>query len=104
MKYKYYIHHIISIIAIIIISLTIDLILGNFTHINSSIVINSILYIIGDSFLYSYCKHLMEKKYYHFMDIIFISGIFDFILFLYEYIYNMLYRGRSPISWFRLLL
>ena len=24
----------------------------------------------------------MEKKYYHFMDIIFISGIFDFILFL----------------------
>ena len=82
LKYKYYIHHIISIIAIIIISLTIDLILGNFTHINSSIVINSILYIIGDSFLYSYCKHLMEKKYYHFMDIIFISGIFDFILFL----------------------
>ena len=82
LKYKYYIHHIISIIAIIIISLTIDLILGNFTHINSSIVINSILYIIGDSFLYSYCKYLMEKKYYHFMDIIFISGIFDFILFL----------------------
>ena len=62
LKYKYYIHHIISIIAIIIISLTIDLILGNFTHINSSIVINSILYIIGDSFLYSYCKHLMKKK------------------------------------------
>jgi len=62
LKYKYYIHHIISIIAIIIISLTIDLILGNFTHINSSIVINSILYIIGDSFLYSYCKHLMKKN------------------------------------------
>ena len=55
---KYYIHHRISLIMLVIISVIIDLILGNYKHIVASLV-----YIIADSFLYAYSKYLMEKKY-----------------------------------------
>ena len=46
-----------------------DLILGNFNHLVASLAISSIFYVIGDSFMSTYDKILMEKKYYHFMDV-----------------------------------
>ena len=82
LKYKYYIHHIISLIFIVIISIIIDLVLQNFIYANSTLVIISIVYIVSSSFLYAYFKFLMEKKYYHYLDILFIMGIFDLILYL----------------------
>ena len=81
LKYKYYIHHIISLILIIILSIIMDLILGNFSHTNTFLVISSLLYVVGDSIMQSYFKYLMEKKYYHFTDILFTTGIFDLTLF-----------------------
>ena len=82
LKYKYYIHHIISLIMLVIISVIIDLILGNYNYIATSLVITSLLYIIADSFLYAYSKYLIEKKYYYFMDLLFASGAFDLILYI----------------------
>ena len=82
LKYKYYIHHIISIIAIVILPVIIDIILKNYINVNTALVIISLFYILIDSIFYSYNKHLMEKKYYNFMDILFIIGIFDLILFI----------------------
>ena len=82
LKYTYYIHHIISLIFIVIISIIIDLVLQNFIYANSTLVIISIVYIVSSSFLYAYFKFLMEKKYYHYLDILFIMGIFDLILYL----------------------
>ena len=82
LKYKYYIHHIISIIALVILSIIIDLVLKNFIDTNTSLVFSSIFYVLLDSVIYTYFKYLMEKKYYHFMDILFISGVFDCIIFL----------------------
>ena len=73
LKYKYYIHLIISIIILALISITIDLISGNNNYIATSLVITSILYIIADSFLYAFSKYLMEQKYYYFMDILIIQ-------------------------------
>ena len=67
---------------LVIISVIIDLILGNYKHIVASLVITSILYIIADSFLYAYSKYLMEKKYYYFIDLLIASGAFDLILYI----------------------
>ena len=62
LKYTYYIHHIISLIFIVIISIIIDLVLQNFIYANSTLVIISIVYIVSSSFLYAYFKFLMEKN------------------------------------------
>jgi len=80
LKYKYYIHHIISLILIVILSNIMDLILGIFKNIDAFVFISSALYILSDSILYSYYKYLLEKKYYRFTDILFIMGIIDKVL------------------------
>ena len=51
LKYNYYIHHIISIIIIVILCLINDIILQNFTHTNIYVVISSITLILADSSL-----------------------------------------------------
>ena len=80
LKYKYYIHHFISIALIVICGIGIDLLLDNYSNNNIIKIINSFFYILADIFLYSYFKYLIEFKYYYFMDVLFISGIFNFII------------------------
>ena len=77
LKYKYYIHHFISIIMLIVLCIINDAILENFTHTSVSTVFSSILYILADSFIYSYFKYLISNRYYHFVDVYFMTGIFD---------------------------
>ena len=114
LKYKYYIHHIISLIFIVIISIIIDLVLENFFYADSTLVIISIVYILSSSFMYAYFKFLMEKKYYHYLYILFIMGIFDTVLFLlslsiilivqsckgtYELIFQFYYYYKEYGAW-----
>ena len=80
LKYKYYIHHFISIAIFVILNVIIDVILGNFIGIHWGTILSSIVYIIADSFIYSYFKYLIVKKYYFFMDVLFFLGIFNFIV------------------------
>ena len=77
LKYKYYIHHFISIIMLIVLCIINDAILENFTHTSVSTVFSSTLYILADSFIYSYFKYLISNRYYHFVDVYFMTGIFD---------------------------
>ena len=79
LKYKYYIHHYISITIFILLCVLIDILLENFTHTNTSIVLLSIIYVLADSLLYLYLKYMIEHKYYYYMDILFIFGIFNII-------------------------
>ena len=46
LKYKYYIHHIISIVLIVICGFIIDIILGNFQHTDAILLANSMFYIL----------------------------------------------------------
>ena len=82
LKYKYYIHHIISIIIFTILCIIIDLILKNFTLINKISLVKSIAYILVESIIYSYFKYLIDNKYYFFMDVLFALGIFNFIVYI----------------------
>ena len=59
LKYKYYIHHVLSIIIIIILSLIIDLVLENYTHSNTFSLIGSIGFIIADGLQYTYLKYII---------------------------------------------
>ena len=78
LKYKYYIHHIICIIMIDLICVALDFDLFNFNHTNALTIISSFVLICADSFLYSYLKYLIEFKYYFYLDLLFIFGIFCF--------------------------
>ena len=80
LKDKYYIHHIISLTVIAILSTTIDLILKNFFHTKIFLVISSIIYVFADSLLFSYYKYLIEFKYYYFLDPLFAEGIIQLFL------------------------
>ena len=78
LKYKYYIHHFISIIILVLLCISIDLILDNFSKVSYFVLVESILYVFMDSLIFSYIKYLIEFKYFYFMDIIFIMGVFEF--------------------------
>ena len=80
LKYKYYIHHIISISIFVILTIIIDCVLENFTHTNTAITINSILIVLVNSLIYSYFKYLISVQYYYYMDVLFILGIINLII------------------------
>ena len=79
LKYKYYIHHFISIAVFVALSIAIDVILKNYRTASPATIIISILYVLIESIHYSYLKYLVEKKYYYIFDILGILGIFDLI-------------------------
>jgi hypothetical protein len=62
LKYKYYIHHFISIALIVVCGITIDLFIDNYSNIDIIKIINSFFYILADVSLYSYFKYLIEFK------------------------------------------
>ena len=80
LKYKYYIHHFVSISLFIALNIVIDVIIKNFQTVNKATIIITILYVIVESLYYTYLKYLVEKKYYFTFDILGIIGTFDIIL------------------------
>ena len=61
-----------------IICVSLDFLFSNFNHTNKFTLISSISLIITSSITYSYSKYLIEFKYYYFLDILYIYGIFCF--------------------------
>ena len=86
LKYKYYKHHILSIAIIVILCIITDILLKNFIHTNFSVVISSIVGVLGDCIIYTYFKFLIDHKYYYYLDILYIYGIFGFICYLLSFI------------------
>ena len=90
LKYKYFKHHIISIIIFIILGISCEIIIilksksakeiegrvGRYLIVNSIQVINSLV----DALYFCYQKYLMETLYYPYWNIAFIPGIFIFAL------------------------
>ena len=78
MKYKYYIHHIISLVIFIILSVIMDMMLGNF----QSLLTNFSIYLIIVSFIeastYCYNKYMMDVRYHSLYNMIFFLGISEF--------------------------
>ena len=79
LKYKYYTHHIITLIIYCILGLGIDLIFGSFTNIEYIFIYFFIVYIINEVLMYYFLKYMMDKLYYHYTEIILYHGIIRLI-------------------------
>ena len=75
LKYKYYIHHIITMIIYCILGIAIDAILGAFFIINLKYFYIYIIYVVDDVMLYCYMKYMMDKLYYQYTEVIIYYGI-----------------------------
>ena len=80
LKYKYYIHHMISMLIYCALAISIDSILGNFTKINYKYVYIYIIFIINEVLLFCYLKYMMDKLYYHYSEVILFWGIVGLII------------------------
>ena len=80
-KYKYHIHHIISLIIFLILSIIIDLMVDNFKGQDFTSIIVRFLYVLLEAFAYCFSKYLMDIKYRHFWNISFAMGVCDLTLF-----------------------
>ena len=80
LKYKYYKHHIISMIIFCILGIVSDFILGNFFIMNYSYSYIYIPYIINDVMIFCYLKYMMDKLYYHYIEILLHWGLTGFIV------------------------
>ena len=95
LKYKYYIHHVISMTAIVILSTSTDIVLKNFSHTNIFLVINSIIHVLADSALFCYYKYLIEFKYYYFLDVLLGEGIIHFSFLLLAFFFLLLFQNLT---------
>ena len=96
LKYKYYIHHIISMIIYLSLSIAIDFILQNFQNSQYDYVYIYIIYIVNEISFFCYLKYLMDKIYYNYKEVVIYMGITGFItnmlgygaVFIYQYKLN----------------
>ena len=78
LKYKYYIHHIISLILFLILSIVMDIILGDFESLQFTFIIYVIILSIVEVIDYCYIKYMMDVKYHSIYNMIFFRGISEF--------------------------
>ena len=79
LKYKYYIHHLISLIIIVISSIIMDF-LPHLETISIHFLVFFIIYSIVEVSYYCYIKYLIDVKYHSLYNMIFFCGMADFIL------------------------
>ena len=94
LKYKYYIHHYICMIIYCILGIVTDIIIGSYFSLNYKYIYIYIIYVLDEVLLICYLKYMIDKLYYHYIEIVLywgISGLFvKFIIYfsisIYEYI------------------
>ena len=102
MKYKYYIHHTISLIIFLILSIIMDIILENFKLLNTTSAIALIIYSIVEAFYYCYMKYMIYEKYHSIYNMIFLCGVVEFfsnlIIFGIMFIIRFKYNNNDILS------
>ena len=81
LKYKYFKHHLISIFFFIILGISCEIILQNYSNIDTNFIVIKFINIINvavDALYYCYQKYMMEILYYPYWNIAFIPGLFIF--------------------------
>ena len=102
MKYKYYIHHTISLIIFLILSIIMDIILENFKLLTISSMLSLIIYSIIEPFYYCYIKYMIYEKYHSIYNMIFLCGVAEFfsnlIIFGIMFIIRFKYNNNDILS------
>ena len=98
LKYKYYIHHIISIVIFCILCISCDFILGNYSNLNFKY---AYIFIIGGFNVVSkYCfiKYMIDNLYYHYNEILLYHGIFAVIVEFIIFLLLSIYENKNEIN------
>lgn len=83
LKYKYYKHHIISIVLFLIFGIISEIILETYNNLNWKrvlVIFTRILGVAVNATYYCYQKYLMEKLYYPYWNVAFVPGVVMFLL------------------------
>ena len=98
LKYKYYIHHMISMSIYCALGIGIDFILENFTTLKYNLFFIYIIYIINEVLLYCYMKYMMDKLYYQYVEVIFYYGLFGLIIKIIIFTGLSIYEYKNEID------
>ena len=82
LKYKYYKHHIISVIIYMIFGVLSEVLIGTYTYQDNRALIVKLIRALGgavDATYYCFQKFLMDKYYYPYWNIAFVPGVLFFI-------------------------
>ena len=69
LKYKYYIHHYISMIIYCILGIISDFILNSFFSLSYKYIYIYLRFIFDEVLLFCYIKYMMDKLYYHYIEV-----------------------------------
>ena len=98
LNYKYYIHHMISMMIYCALGIIIEIILENFTRIGYDYVYIFIIYIINEVLIYCYLKYMMDKLYYPITEIIIYYGICGLIAKIIIFSGKAIYQYKNDID------
>ena len=102
LKYKYFIHHIISLIMFCILSIGIDILLNNlkekYSGQNTIQIVLEVLTILLQMLNYCYQKYMMEVLYHNYWTINFALGLFFSIVVFMIIIFNLIRGDKSFID------
>jgi hypothetical protein len=98
LKYKYYIHHMISMAIFCFLGCLNDFVLENFTIIGYKYLYAYIIYIINDLLIFCYLKYMMDKLYYHYTELLLIWGIIGLVIKVFIYSGIIIYEYENDIE------
>ena len=103
LKYKYFRHHIVSMILFIILGNICDYVLNYYSHMFDNgllMIVIQIISIFTDVIYYYYEKYLLEKLYYPYWEVSFLNGItlFTFATMLFIYVITNKDKENSTVA------
>ena len=98
LKYKYYIHHYISMTIYCALGIISDFILGSFSMMNYKYIYIYLIYFINEVMIFCYMKYMMDKLYYHYTELLLIWGIVGVIIKVLIYSGIIIYEYENNIE------
>ena len=98
LKYKYYIHHIISLSIFTVAAVVNDILLGNYNIVQLDYLYIFIMLLINEVSFFSYAKYMMDELFYHYSEMLIIWGIFGTILKNLVYSCVIIYENKNGID------
>ena len=98
LKYKYYIHHYISMIIYCALGIIGDIILGSYSIMNYTFIYIYLIYFINDVMIFCYMKYMMDKLYYHYSEVLLYWGITGFISKFFIYLGLIIHEYEANID------
>ena len=98
LNYKYYIHHVISMVTFCLLGIINDFILSSYFIIEYNYIYIYIIYILNEVLLFCYIKYMMDKLYYHYIEMILFWGMAGILVKLFIFTGLIIYEDINAIE------